>query len=95
VPAWSPALFREWRTTLRIRKVAPKRALVAQIADLQRQILELRLSVSEAKLRALVDEVVAVRAKEIGTLTDHAVKALRLLIKAGVITQAEANEVIR
>ena len=95
MPAWSPALFREWRTTLRIRKVAPKRALVAQIADLQRQILELRLSVSEAKLRALVDSVVSVRAQEISTLADHATKALRLLIDTGRITQEQANEAIQ
>jgi len=95
VPAWSPALFREWRTTLRIRKVTPKRVLLEQIADLQKQVLELRLSTSEAKLREIVEKVTAMRSEEIGTLTDHAVKALRLLIKAGVITQAEANEVIR
>ena len=69
--------------------------LVAQIADLQRQILEVRLSVSEAKLRALVDSVVSVRAQEISTLADHATKALRLLIDTGTITQAQANEAIR
>jgi len=80
---------------VRIRKVAPKRALVAQIADLQKQVLELRLSVSEAKLRALVDEVVSVRAQEISTLADHATKVLRLLIDTGAITQEQANEAIR
>ena len=80
---------------MRIRKVAPKRALVAQIADLQKQVLELRLSVSEAKLRALVDEVVSVRAQENSTLADHATKVLRLLIDTGAITQEQANEAIR
>ena len=80
---------------MRIRKVAPKRALISQIADLQKQVLELRLAISETRIRELMDSVVTIRAQEISTLADHATKALRLLIDAGVITQEQANEAIR
>ena len=84
---------------MRIRKAPSKKqqliALTMQIANLQGQVLELRRAVSEPKMRALMDSIVTMRSKEIGTLTDHAVKALRLLIDAGVITQAQANEAIR
>ena len=84
---------------MRIRKAPSKgqqlAALAMHIAELQKQILELRLATSEAKLRALVDSVVSVRAQEISTLADHATKALRLLIDKGAISQSEANEAIR
>jgi hypothetical protein len=84
---------------MRIRKAPSKKqqliALTMHIADLQKQLLELRMAVAESKMRALVENIVTMRSKEIGTLTDHAVKALRLLIDAGVITQAQANEAIR
>lgn len=80
---------------MRIRKVAPKRALISQIADLQKQVLELRLAISETRIRELMDSVVTIRAQEISTLADHATKALRLLIDKGVVSQDEANEAIR
>jgi len=80
---------------VRIRKVAPKRALISQIADLQKQVLELRLAISETRIRELMDSVVTIRAQEISTLADHATKALRLLIDKGVVSQDEANEAIR
>jgi hypothetical protein len=65
------------------------------VVDLQKQVAELRLAVSEAKLCALVENTLAGRLGEISTLADHATKALRLLIDAGVITQEQANEAIR
>lgn len=80
---------------MRVGRAQSRLALIAQVVDLQKQVAELRLAVSEAKLRALVDGVVSVRAQEISTLADHATKALRLLIDAGVITQEQANEAIR
>ena len=84
---------------MRIRKAPSKKqqliALTMQIANLQGQVLELYRAVSEPKMRALMENIVTMRSKEIGTLTDHAVKALRLLIDAGVITQDQANEAIR
>jgi len=80
---------------MRIRKTPSKRALVRWIADLQGQILELQHKTSESTLRTLVEKVVTMRSDEISKLTDHAVKAIRLLIDAGVITQEQANEAIR
>jgi hypothetical protein len=70
-------------------------ALIAQLADLQGQVFELRRAVAEPRLRRLMDDVVTMRSKEISTLTGHAVKALRLLIDAKVITQEQANEAIK
>ena len=86
-----------WRSVItRIKRaVSWRRTLVTQVIDLQGQVLELRRAVSEPKMRALMDSIVTMRSKEIGTLTNHAVKALRLLIDAKVITQAQANEAIR
>jgi hypothetical protein len=69
--------------------------LISQIADLQKQVLELRLAISETRIRELMDSVVTIRAQEISTLADHATKALRLLIDKGVVSQDEANEAIR
>jgi len=84
---------------MRIRKAPSKgqqlAALAMHIAELQKQILELRLATSETRIREFMDSVVSVRAQEISTLADHATKALRLLIDTGVITQAQANEAIR
>ena len=84
---------------MRIRKAPSKKqqliALTMQIANLQGQVLELYRAVSEPKMRALMDNIVTMRSDEITKLTNHAVKALRLLIDAGVITQEQANEVIR
>ena len=84
---------------MRIRKAPSKKqqliALTMQIANLQGQVLELYRAVSEPKMRALMDNIVTMRSKEIGTLTNHAVKALRLLIDAKVITQEQANEAIK
>jgi hypothetical protein len=80
---------------VRVGKRLTKGALLERIVDLQMQVLELRRTVTESHLRTLMDDVVTVRAKEIGTLTDHAVKALRLLIDAGVITQEQANKAIQ
>ena len=70
-------------------------ALTNALAGLQRDVLQLQRSVSETRLRAMVAEALSVRAQEISTLADHATKALRLLIDAGVISQVEANEAIR
>jgi hypothetical protein len=86
-----------WRSVItRIKRaVSWRRTLVTQVIDLQGQVLELHRAVSEPKMRALMENIVTMRSKEIGTLTDHAVKALRLLIDAGVITQEQANEVIQ
>jgi hypothetical protein len=70
-------------------------ALTNALAGLQRDVLELRRGVSETRLRELVDAVVTMRSQEISTLADHATKALRLMIDAGVITQEQANEAIR
>jgi hypothetical protein len=80
---------------MRVGKPITKRVLLEHIVDLQRQVLELQRGISKPTLQALVDELVTMRSKEISTLTDHAVKALRLLIDKDVITQAEANEAIR
>jgi len=84
---------------MRIRKAPSKKqqliALTMQIANLQGQVLELYRAVSEPKMRALMDNIVTMRSDEITKLTNHAVKALRLLIDAKVITQEQANEVIR
>ena len=84
---------------MRIRKAPSKKqqliALTMQIANLQGQVLELYRAVSEPKMRALMDNIVTMRSDEITKLTNHAVKALRLLIDTGVITQEQANEAIR
>jgi hypothetical protein len=80
---------------VRVGKAPSWKILAVQIADLRAQVLELRLATSEAKLRALVENALSSRTQEISTLADHATKALRLLIDAGVITQEQANEAIR
>jgi len=86
-----------WRSVItRIKRaVSWRQTLVRQVMDLQGQVLELHRAVSEPKMRALMENIVTMRSKEIGTLTDHAVKVLRLLIDAGVITQKQANEAIQ
>ena len=86
-----------WRSVItRIKHaVSWRRTLVTQVMDLQRQVLELHRAVSEPKMRALMDDVVTMRSDEITKLTNHAVKALRLLIDAKVITQEQANEAIK
>jgi len=86
-----------WRSVItRIKRaVSWRRTLVTQVIDLQGQVLELHRAVSEPKMRALMDNIVTMRSDEITKLTNHAVKVLRLLIDAKVITQAQANEAIR
>jgi hypothetical protein len=86
-----------WRSVItRIKRaVSWRRTLVTQVIDLQGQVLELHRAVSEPKMRALMDDVVTMRSDEITKLTNHAVKALRLLIDAKVITQEQANEAIQ
>ena len=86
-----------WRSVItRIKHaVSWRRTLVTQVIDLQGQVLELHRAISESKMRALMDSIVTMRSDEITKLTNHAVKALRLLIDTGVITQEQANEAIR
>jgi hypothetical protein len=86
-----------WRSVItRIKHAVSWRwALSAQIMELQKQVLELQRSVSKPALRALTEDVVTMRSEEISKLTTDAVKALRLLIEAGVITQEQANEAIQ
>jgi polyhydroxyalkanoate synthesis regulator phasin len=102
VAAWSPASVRYRRYGVRIRSretplLLRERVdvLTARVADLHQQVLQLRLTISEAKLRTLVDAAMSARLQEISTLADHATKALRLLIDTGKITQEQANEAIR